>query len=98
MEKKETKGLFQQILDFPLHDGSFNIKDLEDVINKAVKKDRDNFKRKEKQAKENIKHLVKRSKKLNKEIPLELLYILGSIRTHYVDSEFLNNYKEWLND
>ena len=46
--------------------------------------------------KENEKHILKRSKELNKEIPLELAYhCYISFNKTYVDVDFVNKYKEW---
>tara|TARA_R110002124_G_scaffold281430_1_gene455733 strand:- start:89372 stop:89632 length:261 start_codon:yes stop_codon:yes gene_type:complete len=47
-------------------------------------------------AKQNRKDLIKRSKELGKEIPLELLFIATSTQIHYVGSDFMKKYKEWI--
>ena len=96
-----SKGIFQQIKDASRIEikNNLKIKDLEDILNDLTEKER---KRKEKNKiieKENYDHLVKRSNELNKDIPLELLFMTNPTFNPglYVSAEFVKKYKEWLN-
>lgn len=78
----------------------FTEKDLElffGKIEEESKKSRQQYEAREKEIKENIKHLVKRSEELGKEIPL-YLYLVSTTNPQifFVGSDFLEEYKEWL--
>lgn len=50
----------------------------------------------EKSRKENLKHLITRSKELGKEIPLELQVMFSVYPIPMVGSDFIERWKEWL--
>ena len=78
--------------------GKFTMSDLEDIINELSDNGRRDLKEKIKTAKNNIKHLDRRSKELGKPVPPELMVYLGSPITHYVGGDFIVKYREWLQD
>jgi len=95
------KGIVEQMKesDHVVIDGKFDKKDFDKIIEKLkIAEEEDITYRSDrlKELKENEKHIVKRSKELNKEIPLELAYhcYLNFNKT-YIGSDFINKYKEW---
>ena len=96
------KGIVQQMQESKVIsvDGKFTKKDLDDLLNNlkiVAKEDSEYRKNRLKEMEDNRKAIFKRSKELNKEIPLELAYhCYLSYGKTYVGSEFLEKYKEWL--
>lgn len=95
------KGIVEQMRDSKhiIIDGKFTKEDFNNIANKfkiAQEEDLQYRSNRIKELKENEKHIFKRSKELNKEIPLELAYhcYLNFGKT-YVGSDFMNKYKEW---
>lgn len=96
------KGIIQQIEDKEVvyYDGKFTQEDLDNItrhLKIAIKKYSEYRKKRLKELENNRKALVKKSKKLKKEIPFELAFhcYLNFNRT-YVTTDFLKKYKEWL--
>lgn len=58
------------------------------------KRQKDEYLRRDKNRKENMKHLTKRAKELGKEIPTEVMVIVFSGVS--VGEWFIEKYKEWL--
>ena len=95
------KGIFQQMQEGKVFEGGkFTQKDFDDLSNSlkiAAEKDSEYKTNRLKEMESNRKAIFKRSKELNKEIPLELAYhCYLSYGKTYVGSEFLEKYKEWL--
>lgn len=97
-----SKGIMQQIRESETAtlDEKFTKEYLKDLSYKIQKSAEEDYKRKKEWFKEreiNRKELNKKSKELGKEIPLELAWhcFLAPYQT-YVNSEFLETYKEWL--
>lgn len=81
-------------------DGKFTKKDLEELAYEIQESAEKDYKRKQEWLKErevNRKALNKKSKELGKQIPFEVAWhcFLAPYQT-YVNSEFLETYKEWL--
>lgn len=95
------KGIVKQMQESEVKEwGKFTQKDLDELLNSlkiAAEEDANYRKDRLKELESNRKAVFKRSKELNKEIPLELAYhcYLSYSKT-YVGSEFLEKYKEWL--
>jgi len=93
----KLKGIFEQIRELPAYElGDINFAEFEKAIKKAEKDNAEHWKRVQKRIKENRIHLEKRAKELGKEIPFYLGYVMCDTKTHYVGSDFLEEYKEWL--
>lgn len=97
-----SKGIMQQIRESEVFvlDGKFSKKDLEQLSYKIKESAEKDYKRKKewlKERRDNEKALNKKSKELGKEIPFEVAWycFLAPYQT-YVNSEFLETYKEWL--
>jgi hypothetical protein len=97
-----NEGIMQQIRESEVVtlNGKFSKKDLEQLSYKIKESAEIDYKRKKEWLKEreiNRKALNKKSKELEKEIPFELAWhcFLAPYQT-YVNSEFLETYKEWL--
>jgi hypothetical protein len=90
MEEKST-----EVVSF----GKFSKEDLDNLflkLKKAAEEDAKYRKLRNKELESNRKHLFKRSKELNKEIPFEVAYHgYLSFNKTYVNQEFLDKYKEW---
>lgn len=93
----QMKGIIQQIEEQPIsrHE-NFTFQDLENFLDKIVKSRVEYNKEVDERVKSNRNHLLKRSKELGKEIPNVLLVVMCSRTICYVDTEFLEKYKEWL--
>lgn len=97
------KGIYHRMQESKVHTlGKFTQEDLDTLVEnlKIAEKENEEYKIKRlKELEDNRKALVKRSKKLGKEIPFELAwhYYLSYPKT-YTGSEFLEKYKEWLNE
>jgi len=95
------KGIVEQMRDSKhiVLDGKFTKEDFDNMVNKLKiiqEEDLQYRSNRMKELKENEKHMLKRSKELNKEIPLELAYhCYLSFNKTYVGSDFMNKYKEW---
>ena len=95
------KGIVQQMQEAKVVEwNKFTQKDFDNLsknIKIAAEKDIEYRKNRLKKMESNKKAILKRSKELGKEIPLELAYhcYLNYNKT-YVGSEFLQKYKEWL--
>lgn len=91
------KGIMEQIRErgkvYKLSD--WDLKEFHRALEKAQEEDIKARKRATKAVDDNYKHLIKRSKELNKEIPLILL-CYASQYPCYVGSGFMKQYKEWL--
>jgi hypothetical protein len=71
--------------------------DLKNVLETATVADKERRKERLKEMKNNEKFLKQRAKELNKEIPFEVAYQgFLSYDKIYVNSEFIDKYKEWL--
>jgi hypothetical protein len=94
------KGLYQQMRDAPIKTlgkcTELDINAFRKALIEGEKEDIEYRKLRLKEIKENGRHLTERAKELGKEVPFELWYILCDDRRHYVGSEFLETYKEWL--
>lgn len=95
---KLGKGLFAQIQDrnFVSDYNKISAEDIKKFLKKAHKDDIANSKRLRENYNNTLKHLEKRSKELNQEIPLDLLYRFTPFADTYVDSRFTEKYKVWL--
>lgn len=71
--------------------------DFKEALEKIIIKDKKRRKERLKEMEDNEKFLKQRAKELNKEIPFEVAYhgFLKYCKT-YVNSEFIDKYKEWL--
>lgn len=95
------KGILAQINQKPSQlNEDISIKDLQDIVSSIIKESNKQRKKNDKVAKENIKHLQKRAKELNKEIPIQLLVLLSpNINPKgIISSSTYFKYKEWLDD
>lgn len=72
--------------------------EMEKILEDIQERNRATIKRHEKQADENIQFLVKRSKQLEKEIPISVLFIAGSVPPIMVGGDFVQKHKEWFVD
>lgn len=95
------KGIYQQMRerDNVISDYKITkevIEEFKKIFIEAEKKDRKLRNERQKEIKENYKHLKAKSKELGKEIPFYLEYVLCNPSRIFVGSEFLETYKEWL--
>ena len=97
-----NKGIMQQIRESKVTvlDGKFTQEDIENLkfkLKEGAEQDRKSKQEFLKERETNRKALNKKSKELGKQIPFEVAWhcFLAPYRT-YVNSEFLETYKEWL--
>lgn len=71
------------------------IEEFKKIFIEAENKDRKLWNERQKEIKENYKHLKAKSKYLGKKIPFYLEYVLCNSKQILVGSEFLKTYKDW---
>lgn len=92
-----SKGIYQRIREAGVSTiERFSIKDLEKALQDLQARRIEKHKEDELVIKNNMKHLDKRSKELNKPIPEMLLIVMCSPVKMTVGSAFIEEYKEWL--
>jgi len=90
------KGMWHQIREVNTESAKIPTKQaLRDFFEKAYKERRIELAKNEKLKEQNWKHLIARSKKLGKEIPIELQAVF-SVPRPMVGSDFVERWKEWL--
>ncbi|MAX51463.1 MAG: hypothetical protein CMH22_05745 [Methylophaga sp.] len=96
---EENKGIYHQVRNPNTVKPSkeFKLSDLKEMLEHLQEAEVKNKKQKEDIKNENSKHLVDRSKKLGKEIPIEVLFMTDPNfnPSLLVSGEFMKKYKEW---
>jgi predicted transcriptional regulator len=97
------KGIFEQMREvepYVFKKGGLTqkeIKDLAAFFKNAQKEQKELEEKRQKECDANYKHLVKRSKELNKEIPTELIvYLCSPFHEKSFGGWFFEEYKEWI--